>query len=118
MSAIANFTLGAWLFNGTMHDWNTKMGRNYASFQTAEDIPFALAPGGNDFVLHPNATSDFHFLSNVSGWDDGTDASVFYSIYNWHIMANGSMGLDIISDDSITALAQRLAAIEAAGRKT
>ncbi|KAJ3009545.1 UNVERIFIED_CONTAM: hypothetical protein HDU68_002624 [Siphonaria sp. JEL0065] len=110
------FILGTWFFDGTPASWNAKMGKNYPSFQAAENIPYALSPDKTQILLDPNPLTDAKFLSNVSGWDDGTDASAFITIYNYPILANGSQGLDLISNASIIHLAQRLGAIQ--GRET
>ncbi|KAJ3089558.1 hypothetical protein HK100_007718, partial [Physocladia obscura] len=54
-------------------------GRNYASFEAAQNIPYELTDGNTQIVLDPLA-NETSFLSNVAGWDDGTDASCFMTI--------------------------------------
>ncbi|KAJ3347915.1 hypothetical protein HDU83_001677 [Entophlyctis luteolus] len=107
---LGKFTLGVWFIDETPASWNAKMGRLYPSFQAAQNIPYNVTADGTDIVLDPSS-DETSFLSNPNGWNDQTDASVFMTIYNYPMLANGTQGLGLITDEAIEHLANRLASI-------
>ncbi|KAJ3009940.1 UNVERIFIED_CONTAM: hypothetical protein HDU68_002411 [Siphonaria sp. JEL0065] len=118
------FQLGAWLSGeaGTPAfspaAFNKKLGYNLASYQAAQSIPPRLSADKTIAYADPDPALFGRWFSNVSNWDDGTDASVFMTIYADTILADGRQGLDVITDEMIIALAHRLNAIIAeTGRK-
>ncbi|KAI8851003.1 hypothetical protein BC829DRAFT_388245 [Chytridium lagenaria] len=90
--------LGAWLdtenrvgANDRPSLFNQRIGRNAGSFQLAEEIP--LRP--NPFI-----PGDFLF-SNISLLDEGTDASLFMTVYPYS-------GFDAITDADIDTLVEQV----------
>ncbi|KAI8616522.1 glycoside hydrolase superfamily [Chytriomyces sp. MP71] len=111
------FQLGTW-FNDpeTTQSWNAKFGRKFPTFQAAQSIPYGV--NGSLVILDPDMSYQSRYLDNVAGWQDGTDASVFMTIYADRMVSNGSQGLDLVSADAITHLATRLNQItQTTGRK-
>ncbi|KAJ3018041.1 UNVERIFIED_CONTAM: hypothetical protein HDU68_011360 [Siphonaria sp. JEL0065] len=111
------FQLGAWLSGeaGTPAfspaAFNKKLGYNLASYQAAQSIPPRLSADKTIAYADPDPALFGTWFSNVSNWDDGTDASVFMTIYADTILADGRQGLDVITDEMIISLAHRLNAI-------
>ncbi|KAJ3389736.1 hypothetical protein HDU84_008331 [Entophlyctis sp. JEL0112] len=112
VNAVQQFTLGTWFIDTweTPATWNAKTGYLFSAFQAAQNVPFAVSEDQTTVILDPLPDQD-KFLSNVAGWDDHTNASVFMTIYNYVALANGTQGFDIISDESIIHLATRLGQI-------
>ncbi|KAJ3020434.1 UNVERIFIED_CONTAM: hypothetical protein HDU68_010173 [Siphonaria sp. JEL0065] len=108
------FELGAWLIAGdTPGGFNKKLGFKLPTYQAAVNIPYNATGGplGDTVLLDPLPGHDLTFLSNVAGWDDHTDASVFMTVYANEIAVNQTQGLDLVTDEAITHLAIRLASI-------
>ncbi|KAJ3263923.1 hypothetical protein HDU77_009696 [Chytriomyces hyalinus] len=114
------FELGIWFADyGTPGSFNKEFGRNFASFQAAQSIPYGVENGK---VIHgpeeqENQVLAAQRLDNVpSSWDDSTNASVFMTIYADYLAPNGSRGLEFVSDVAITRLATRLDSYRSTGR--
>ncbi|KAJ3124863.1 hypothetical protein HK100_011077, partial [Physocladia obscura] len=92
------------------------MGRNYPSFQADTYIPYNLTADSTGVLLDPPAHEP-NFMEDIRNWNDGTNASAFITIYANFQLANGTNGLDLVTDEAIIHLAKRLAVmIEATGR--
>ncbi|KAJ3003205.1 UNVERIFIED_CONTAM: hypothetical protein HDU68_005805 [Siphonaria sp. JEL0065] len=107
------FKLGAWIDgdSDTPASFNKKLGYNVASFQAAQSIPFRLSEDKTMAFPDPDPALNWKWFSNVSNWDDKTDASVFMTVYADQILANNTQGMDLVSDEMIKHLALRLAGI-------
>ncbi|KAJ3238517.1 hypothetical protein HDU81_007613 [Chytriomyces hyalinus] len=102
---------GVWLDDpDTPQAFNARMGLKMGSFQVATSIPYDLDAAGiiyND----PHTEKQYGYLSNVTNWRDGTNASVFMTAYADMKHPDGRRGMDLVTDESITRLAIRLNAI-------
>ncbi|KAI8831886.1 glycoside hydrolase superfamily [Chytriomyces cf. hyalinus JEL632] len=102
---------GVWLDDpDTPQAFNARMGLKMGSFQVATSIPYDLDAAGiiyND----PHTEKQYAYLSNVTRWTDGTNASVFMTAYADMRHPDGRRGMDLVTDESITRLAIRLNAI-------
>ncbi|KAJ3408682.1 hypothetical protein HDU80_004835 [Chytriomyces hyalinus] len=104
------FILGAWLDVGdTSATFNAKMGRNLPSYQAAVSIPYNITSDGT-ILNDPRPGEDATYLSNPQGWTDGTDASVFMTVYADQVLG-ASEGMALVTEESIRSLAVRLAKI-------
>ncbi|KAJ3202802.1 hypothetical protein HDU82_007067 [Entophlyctis luteolus] len=81
VNAVQQFTLGTWFIDTweTPATWNAKTGYLFPAFQAAQNVPFAVSEDQTTVILDPLPDQD-KFLSNVAGWDDHTNASVFMTI--------------------------------------
>ncbi|KAJ3332629.1 hypothetical protein HDU76_013584 [Blyttiomyces sp. JEL0837] len=107
------FILGSWLnINEYAPDfdspssWNSRTGYPTGSFQFRQSIPPIVDPG-----------TGLPVLINLGWLNDGTDASVFVTIYADQDR-DGLHGLDLITDSELTNLAVQLANITATTGRT
>jgi hypothetical protein len=78
--------------------FNKRLGYNAGSFQFEQNIP----PRRN-----PWTAAREPMYANVSYLDDGTDASIFITVYAEEENESG-VGLDLVTDDELTKLANQL----------
>ncbi|KAI9322008.1 hypothetical protein DFJ73DRAFT_966909, partial [Zopfochytrium polystomum] len=102
---VGKFVLGAWVNYEEYPDsldtpatFNKRLGYNVGSFQVRQSIPPIVRADGTKHLV------------NASIFDDGTDASIFITIYADQTGAGGS-GLDLVTQAELTALAQQLSAL-------
>ncbi|KAI8616243.1 glycoside hydrolase superfamily [Chytriomyces sp. MP71] len=112
------FALGAWFDNtNTPASFNAKLGRNLASFQAAQSIPYDVLANGTVWLDPPEWQRNYTW--DVDRWDDATDASVFMTIYADKFSPDGSAGgMDLVSDDALEHLAARLHTITTKTERT
>ncbi|KAJ3083789.1 hypothetical protein HK100_009403, partial [Physocladia obscura] len=113
-TAVQQLTLGPWFWytDNTCASWNKLMGRNYPTFEAETSIPYNVTADGTGVYLDPPAGyTDPNFMKDIRNWNDGTNASAFMTVYADQQLANGTNGLDLVSDEAIIHLAQRLGAM-------
>ncbi|KAI8617285.1 glycoside hydrolase superfamily [Chytriomyces sp. MP71] len=106
-----NFTLGVWLDDPDRPDtFNARMGLKMGSFEAAQSIPYDHNNVTGEIFLDPWQPKQWAYSSNVTAWKDGTDASVFMTVYaDMDLTALGKgKGMDLVTDDAITHLAIRM----------
>ncbi|KAJ3018880.1 UNVERIFIED_CONTAM: hypothetical protein HDU68_010938 [Siphonaria sp. JEL0065] len=107
----SKLTIGTWFWytEHTPASWNSLMDHNYGSFQTETSVPYSLTADGTDIVNeHPSGQQEVNFMRDPLRWDDGTNASIFLTVYAHYLLKNGTGGLDLVTDEGLTALANRL----------
>ncbi|KAI8617286.1 glycoside hydrolase superfamily [Chytriomyces sp. MP71] len=110
----SKFILGVWLDTDTPAGFNAKMGRKMPSFEAAVSIPYAVVNG--TVQLDPLPGQDARYLSNAFSWNDNSDASLFMTVYADQTNGN-QQGMDLVTDDAITHLANRLHSVQQMGRQ-
>ncbi|KAJ3238892.1 hypothetical protein HDU81_006903 [Chytriomyces hyalinus] len=106
-------TLGVWFWytEHTPASWNTVMERKYPAFQADFNIPDRVSPDGNS-VIFDMAENDPNFMKDPSKWNDQSDAAAFITDAKDVALANGTQGLDLVTDEALVHLGQRLAKIK------
>ncbi|KAI9326627.1 glycoside hydrolase superfamily [Obelidium mucronatum] len=105
----SKLTIGTWFWysDHSPASWNAKMGYKYGSFQTETSVPYALTPDGTSVILD-QPSDEPNFMRDPFRWDDGTNASIFLTVYANYQLKNGTFGLDLVTDEGLVALANRL----------